>query len=108
MKKTHTKPIPITGCYRFKLSEEMWDKMSFTQRCYELQSLPYSSEVIMEWAKPSWSELKQGQRQRITGELRGKLHLFANKKFHGVKAVDRRVELCPDNNHYQVLQENVR
>ncbi|KKM05965.1 hypothetical protein LCGC14_1748800 [marine sediment metagenome] len=99
------KSKPIKGCYAWTLVEEMWDKMTFTQRWNEISSISYSEDILVKWAHSPWVNLDKVKKGRVVGVLKGKTHIFANNKFYGVKAADRRVILCPDSFHYGVLKE---
>ena len=93
------KPIHITGCYRFKLTGDLWDSMSFTHKYNTLLYTKYRNEL---------DELVPHYKKVITGLLRIEVVHYANKRFHGKSNIERRVELCPDSNYSQEGRFNKR
>jgi len=106
--KNPSQGIEIRGCYRYKLTEELWDSMSSTEKYGFVSALPYKKETIIKYAEMSWNDFNNGQKKIITGLLRLELSYFANKKFKHVHAVDRRIEICPDNKWYKTLKGIVK
>ena len=98
----------ITGCYAWTLAEEMWDKMSETDRFQEIVSLGYSDDILIGYSKTKWHDLKSCNKKVILGEIRDQLQHFSNRKYGVVeKAINRRLMTCPTSGHYKTLKEEI-
>jgi len=98
--------MKITGCYREKLTKEIWDKMTPKIRFNQLISLPYSDKKKKEWSEINWDKL--GNRKNLVKGMLGvyMVSRYATSKFGShSSASERRIKLCPDSVHYNILVE---
>lgn len=101
--------MKITGCYREKLTKELWDRMTPQIRFNHLSSLWCSDKKKKEWSELPWDRL--GSRKNLVkGEFAGYiLARYATSKFGSyTTGIERRTKICPNSTYYRVLESEMR